>query len=88
MWVHLRVFAPFLHRPVTLQVCPFWGEKSSSVDVQRKEEITVGCAGEGMEEDSKISNRPGVIWFKDLVQHCSIEYKHLLTPQEEEVIST
>lgn len=33
-----------------------------------------------MEEDSKIPNRPGVIWLKDLVQHCSTEYKQLLTP--------
>lgn len=52
--------------------------------MQRKEEILVVCAGEGIEEDSKISNMPGVIWLKDLVQHCSAEYKHLLTPQEEE----
>lgn len=37
--------------------------------MQRKDEITV-CAGEGMEEDSKILNRRGVIWLKDLVQHC------------------
>lgn len=52
--------------------------------MQGKEEIPVVCAGEGMAEDSKISNRPGVIWLKDLVQHCSTEYKHLLTLQEEE----
>lgn len=48
--------------------------------MQRKGEITVGCAGGRMEEDSKIPNRPGVIWLKDLVLHCSTEHKHLLTP--------
>lgn len=56
-----RVFAPYFHIAVTLHVCPYRGEKFSSIDVQREEEITVVCAGEGMEWDSKIPNRPGVV---------------------------
>lgn len=60
------VFAPYFHVSVTPHVCPFQGEKFSSVDMQREEEITVVHAGEGMEWDSKygigqgpLNERPG-----------------------------
>lgn len=56
-----RVFALYFHIAVTLHFYPFWGEKFSSVDMQREEEITVVCAGGGMEWDSKIPNRPRVV---------------------------
>lgn len=47
--------------------------------MQREQEIIVVHAGEGME------------WplMKDLVQHCSTEYEHLLTQEEgEEAVGT
>lgn len=45
-----RVFAPSFHRAVALCVCLFWGEEFSSVDMQREEEISVACAGEGVRQ--------------------------------------